>query len=234
MTYLLHYAPDNASLIVRLALEELGVPYQTVLVDRAARAQDSAAYRAINPAGLIPVLETPQGPVFETAAILLWLADTHNRMAPKPDAPERGAFLRTLFFMSNTLHAQMRMVFYPWKYVGTDDDAQAALRSQLQTRHDTDVTLPASLQVVNDFVSMHSGADPSIIDLYAAALVRWCALYPANHTGWFDLRAYPALWDVAARIEDRASAKAAALAEGLGATPFTAPSPPNPPEGTAL
>jgi glutathione S-transferase len=28
--YLLHYAPDNASLAVRLALEELGVPYRTV------------------------------------------------------------------------------------------------------------------------------------------------------------------------------------------------------------
>ena len=39
--YVLHYAPDNASLAVRLALEELGVPYRTALVDRAARAQEA-------------------------------------------------------------------------------------------------------------------------------------------------------------------------------------------------
>ncbi len=32
--YRLHYAPDNASLIVRLALQELGVPFTTLLVDR--------------------------------------------------------------------------------------------------------------------------------------------------------------------------------------------------------
>ena len=50
----LHYAPDNASLIVRLALEEAGLPYRTVLVDRAANAQRSPAYMALNPAGRIP------------------------------------------------------------------------------------------------------------------------------------------------------------------------------------
>lgn len=49
-TYTLHYAPDNASLIIRLALEEIGVPYDTVLVDRAAQAQTLPAYRALNPA----------------------------------------------------------------------------------------------------------------------------------------------------------------------------------------
>ncbi len=47
--YRLHYAPpDNASLIVRLALEELGQPYQTVLVDRSVTAQASTAYLKIN------------------------------------------------------------------------------------------------------------------------------------------------------------------------------------------
>jgi len=64
MTYVLHYAPDNASMIFRLALEHLGVAYQTALVDRAAGGQNAAAYLALNPNGLIPVLETPQGPIF--------------------------------------------------------------------------------------------------------------------------------------------------------------------------
>lgn len=33
----LHYAPDNASLVIRLVLEDLRLPYETVLVDRRAR-----------------------------------------------------------------------------------------------------------------------------------------------------------------------------------------------------
>ncbi|MFM7445863.1 MAG: glutathione S-transferase N-terminal domain-containing protein, partial [Tabrizicola sp.] len=81
--YTLHYAPDNASLIIRLVLDGAGIPYRTALVDRKRRQQDSPAYRALNPTGLIPTLETPQGAISETGAILQWLADTH-RLAPDP------------------------------------------------------------------------------------------------------------------------------------------------------
>jgi hypothetical protein len=76
--YRLHYAPDNASLIIRLTLEEMGLPYQAVLVDRHSRAQKGAPYLALNPHGRIPVLETPEGAIYETGAILLWLADRHR------------------------------------------------------------------------------------------------------------------------------------------------------------
>ena len=110
--YRLHYAPDNASLIIRLVLDGAGIPYRTVLVDRAARQQDSPAYRALNPTGLIPTLETPVGPISETGAILLWLADTHH-LGPGPADPDRPAFLKWLFFLSNTAHADLRQIFYP-------------------------------------------------------------------------------------------------------------------------
>ena len=85
----LYYAPDNASLILRLALEEASIPYETVLVDRAKRAQKSPNYLALNPAGKIPTLVTPKGPMAETAACLLWLSDTHPDadLGPTPDAP---------------------------------------------------------------------------------------------------------------------------------------------------
>lgn len=53
--FTLHYAPDNASLIVRRVLEELGLPYRAALVDRRSVQQKSPAYLALNPQGLIPV-----------------------------------------------------------------------------------------------------------------------------------------------------------------------------------
>ena len=83
----LHYAPDNASLCVRLALQELGMTYETVLVDRRLRAHKSDAFLAMNPNGLIPVLETPHGPMFETAAIIIWLADRERALLPSAPAP---------------------------------------------------------------------------------------------------------------------------------------------------
>jgi len=230
--YRLHYAPDNASLIVRLALEELGTPYHTVLVDRRARAQKSPAYLEINPAGLIPVLETPDGPLFETGAILLWLADRHGRLAPAPDDPARAAALKWLFYLSNTLHPALRMIFYPDQYAGEDPDLQAALRGHMQgcaARH-----LDVLERAAGDDPVLFSGITPTVLGLYLAPAMRWAALYPAGGTGWFHLARWPRLAALAHDLEARESTRAAIAAEGLGARPFTAPMPPDPPEGAVL
>ena len=64
--YILHGVYDWGSLVVHLALEELGVNYEFKSVDYEKGALASPAYRALNPVGLVPVLETPQGPIFET------------------------------------------------------------------------------------------------------------------------------------------------------------------------
>ncbi len=130
---ILHYAPDNASLIIRLILEEMGLSYDTCLVDRQAEAQRGAAYLKLNPSGQIPALETPDGPISETAAIALWLVDRHAMMGPAPSDADRGAFLKWLFFMSNTLQSGLRMTFYPEKYLGDTSADQALLRAHMQT-----------------------------------------------------------------------------------------------------
>ncbi len=72
--YILHHAPRYASLVVRLALEEPGLPYPRALVDH------GRCHAAI-PCGLIPALEPPQGPLFENAAIPLWLSEDHAAAA---------------------------------------------------------------------------------------------------------------------------------------------------------
>lgn len=73
----LYYAPDNASVVLRLALEEAGLAFETRLVDRKTKQQKSPEYLALNPAGLIPTLITADGPISETGACLLWLVDRH-------------------------------------------------------------------------------------------------------------------------------------------------------------
>ena len=225
--YLLHYAPDNASLPVRLVLEELGTAYETRLVDRATGAQRSPEYLAVNPTGLIPALETPEGIVSETAAILLWLADRHGALFPTPDNAARGTRLRWLFFASNTLHAELRRLFYAHVYVGHDAADQACLRQYSCT------AINRHLNLLNE--AMPAGHEPDILDWYTCAMLRWCALYPRDFDrSWFDLTRFPALHTMASHLEDRDSTRAAQAAEGLGPTPFTAPCAPEPPEGSAL
>ena len=232
MTYRLHYAPDNASLIIRLALEELGLPYETALIDRKARGHKAPAYLAVNPAGLIPALETPDGAIFETGAILLWLADRHGTLAPAPDAPGRGAFLKWLFFTSNTLHVAMRMRFYPDQYVGGDPAAQATLRAHLKGEIIRHVGLLETQAAQSP--AWLCGPAPSALDLYLACLLRWLQIYPAaEDNSWFNLADWPHLQAMATRLERCNSVRAAIHAEGLGETPFTAPRHATPPEGSA-
>lgn len=233
MIYRLHYAPDNASLIIRLALEELGQRYETVLVDRSARAQKSPAYLALNPSGLIPVLETPDGPMFETGAILLWLADRHARLAPAAGSPQRGAFLKWLFFVSNTLHPALRMVFYPDQYTGPGKPAQSRLRGHMQGEIASHLGKLETLAA--EAPPWFGGSEISVLDFYVVCLLRWLALYPLpkGGTGWFSIGKWPHMHALATRLEHCQSVAAAINAEGLGQMPFSAPRHPTPPEGSA-
>ncbi|WP_300059304.1 glutathione S-transferase family protein [uncultured Roseobacter sp.] len=225
--YILHYAPDNASLVVRLALEELSLPYRTHLVDRRTAAQRAPAHLALNPAGLIPALETPEGPLFETGAILLWLADRHGHLAPAPDSPARGTTLKWLFYLSNTLHPALRMLFYPSAYVGPGAADQARLRDR------TRANILRCLEILDTHWT--PGEAPSVLDLYLGPMLRWLQLYPRDSDpGWFALASFPRLHHMSLMLETRASTRAAQAAEGLGPTPFTAPQAPTPPEGSAL
>lgn len=219
----LYYAPDNASLCVRLALLEAGIMFETVLVDRKAQQQRSAAYLAMNPMGLIPVLVTPNGPLYETGAILLWIADHVGDLIPAPENPARGGALKWLFWMSNTLHPALRMLFYPDQYIDTDSEA---LRHRTQTRL---ITYLDQLEANAEWLGQ---ADTGILGCYLAPMLRWMAIYGGD-TSWFDITRWPGLLSFAQNYETGCAATLAATAEGLGPTPFSAPSLPNPPEGSA-
>jgi glutathione S-transferase len=222
--YVLHYAPDNASLIVRLFCEAAGIPYRCELVDRTTRAQDSAGYRRLNPAGLVPALETPDGPIAETGAILLWLTDRHGLW---PDAALKGPFLQWLFYLSNSAHADLRRLFYPEYYAPPGSEA---------VHHDM-----AAARMVMHFGLIEAAvvqypalfAPPYPLAPYTAALLRWSALYPRGGTGWFGLDRWPALLALAQAMETRPASLRVALAEGLGDRPFSAPTHATPPEGSA-
>ncbi|WP_284163644.1 glutathione S-transferase family protein [Frigidibacter sp. SD6-1] len=222
--YVLHYSPDLSSLIVRLAMEEMGLPYRDILVDFDGGEHRGAAYRAINPTGLIPVLETPAGPVFETGAILLWLSETHGQLAPPPGDPDRAPFLKWLFFMANTLHADLRARAYATRYSGAaqpgDETEQAFVRA-VEDRLLGHLDLLEAL--ATDGWLWFSADRPSLLTLYAACILRWLRYFPGERPDWFRLARYPALQGILAELERRPAALRAAAREELGPTIFTDP-----------
>ncbi len=224
---ILHYAPDNASLCIRLALEAADLPYSTRLVDRGTAAHKSPAYRALNPNGLIPVLETPDGILFETAAILLWVAEQAPQMMPA-DKAEHAQAIKWLIWMANTLHPTLRMLFYPQQYIGVDgvDALNEATRGRLNEQLSL---LDNSLENAPYI----GGAAPTLLDCYLCPMLRWMQLFPANAPSRPRLSDHPTLARIAAINETHSSTAAAITAEGLGQTPFTAPRHATPPEGSA-
>lgn len=225
--YTLHYAPDTAALIVRLVLEELGAPYAATEVDTGAGALNGPAYRALNPFGLIPVLETPDGPIFETGAIVLWLSERHGALAPAPGDRQRAAFLKWLFFLSNTLHPDLARMFHPTRNVGPNKTAQEDFLEITAVRVNRHFKALDALAGA-DRATWLPDAEPSVLGCYLMVMLRWAAFLSAEGDDWFDLAAYPFLKALAERLEQRPAAQRAAAAEGLGPTPFSNPVAPPP------
>ena len=95
----LHFVPSSAAMVPHILLEEIGVPYERVLVDKQNGGHKTPAYLALNPNGLIPVLLDGDLVLYETAAICLHLSDTHPQ-APA-DAPDGHARPRPCLQMAH-------------------------------------------------------------------------------------------------------------------------------------
>ena len=96
----LHYAPRTISVAVAIALEEAGTPYEAVRVDFASFEQTKPDYRELNPKGRVPALETPDGVLTETAAILEYAVP-----GLVPEDPYAAAKMRELMsYLNGTMH----------------------------------------------------------------------------------------------------------------------------------
>lgn len=221
MTYVLHTWPDSAALIVRLVLEDLGQDYRAETIDRPAGALDSPAYRRLHPMGKIPVLETPDGPIFETAAILLYLSEKHGALAPAAGAPDRAAFLKWFIFVTNEVHPSVMQIFYPERIAGPEAAPAVTLMATARLRDD--LTLLDNM-VAQERPAWLSPDTPSVLGYYLATLMRWIATLAPGHPARWPARDFPALFSVLAALERRPAARAAAVADDLGPTIFTNPS----------
>ncbi len=217
--YVLHYFPDTASLAIRMVLAELGVQHRCALIDREAGVLASPAYRAMQPLGLIPALETPDGTMFETAAILLYLADRHPGLAPVVDSPARGDFLKWLFFTSTNVHTVLLQLFYPERSAGPECAAQVLAHALPKMKQYLSL-LDQAAAPNPDWLSQDR---PTMLGYYIAMLMHWLGGFGADHPLQINAHDYPHLFKVLTMLEGQHATQVIAEDEGLGPTPFTAP-----------
>ncbi len=205
--YTLYYSPGTASMVVHLALLEIGAPHQLRLVDFDADAQHDPNYLRLNPRGVVPTLVLDGRAYFESAALLMLLAERHPeaQLAPAPGTPERAAWYQWIVFLSNTLMATYRLWFYPSE-LGTAEhtpEVRAAIQKKIEGVWDQ---LDAQLAAHGPYLL---GAAFSGADLLLTMLMRWSRNMPRPVDQW------PALKRLADLVRARPSWKKLYEIEGL-------------------
>lgn len=100
LTFYTH--PMSRGQIVRWMLEEVGAPYDQVLLDFGSTMKD-AEFLAINPMGKVPAIRHGDHVVTECAAICAYLADAFPDAGMAPPLAERADYYRWLFFAAGPL-----------------------------------------------------------------------------------------------------------------------------------
>lgn len=214
----LHYHPSDASLMPHIFLEELGVPFQLLLVDRARNAQRSPAYLKLNPNGLIPVLVDGDLVLYETPAILLHLADSHphSGLMPALGTPERAHAYKWLVWLSNTVQTTLVQCFYAERYVPEQGIADFQARTQARLAPLLD-QIEAQLQASGGPWLL--GPRYTAVDCMAFVLCCWTRNFPR------PANSLPAIAAYLHRMRQRPAVQRAVATEQLPETFFTAAQP---------
>ena len=95
-----YYHPSPNPAKVALFLEETGLPYELMPVDTRKGQQFDPAFLAINPNAKTPAITDGDVTVFDSNAILLYLAEKTGQFLPPDTPPMRGQLLSWLMFVA--------------------------------------------------------------------------------------------------------------------------------------
>ncbi|MDB4053087.1 glutathione S-transferase family protein [Octadecabacter sp.] len=140
----LFVAPNTCARVATIALEEIGVPFDTSLVRTAANQQRSPEFLKLNPKGKVPTLLIDGAPLTENVAILTWLADTYLDAHLMPATGNIMAKLKQtadLAFFSGTVHPVVTRIAMPMKFIA--DAAQSF-----------EIVRPAAMDEMNKVMAM--------------------------------------------------------------------------------
>lgn len=124
----LYYAPGACSIGIHVMLEEIGAPYEAVLVNLREQAQFKPEFTAVNPKAKVPTLEREDGSVLtEYPAIAFWLASRFPTASLMPSGMEAQArALESTDYCVSTMHMQgFSRIFRPGNSAPSEADHEA-------------------------------------------------------------------------------------------------------------
>ena len=205
---------------ISIALEEMALPYQVRVIDFATEEQKADWYVRLNPNGRIPTLEDDGFVVFESGAILIYLAEKSGEFMPR-DVQGRSRVMQWLMFQMSAIgpmmgQANVFLRYFPEKIQPAIDRYQrevlrlfGVLDRQLASHEHIAGEYSIADMALWPWVSGHEWSGVSVDEF--ASLQRWLALVgarPAVQAG----RDVPIKRDRAAEIEQALKAAPKMLA----------------------
>lgn len=171
VSYKLYYALGSASMGIRVLLEEIGAQYELIQTTIDMDKPRPPEQMALNPNGWVPVLIWDDNAMYECAAITVFLCDRHpeSKLAPAANEVERGLFLQTLVYFSNSVQNAFQLDYYPDRFADTPADEPSAQRRGIRRLRET-------WQVIDDQIHDNEwvlGGRFSAADIYLFMLTTW-------------------------------------------------------------
>lgn len=191
----LFFAPGSCARASHITLREAGADFELQLVDFASAEQRTDAYHQINPKGRVPALQTDQGMLTETPAILAYIAQSYPQahLAPLNDPFEFARLQAFNAYLCATVHVGHAHIRRGERWA--DDPAAIA-----------ELTRKAPDVVADCFALMEAemfsgpwvmGEDYSIADPYLFTIGQWLPMHRLN------IADYPKIAEHQKRMLDR-------------------------------
>jgi glutathione S-transferase len=128
--YRLYAHRNSYAMTTHLMLEELGVDYNITWFNVHKPEEFPPEFLDLNPNAKVPVLVTPDGVVYESAATLLYLSEHHdNRFMPVELGAQRARAQQWLIYLMSTFQPEVMIQFHAERYFPDDVSMQQALRT---------------------------------------------------------------------------------------------------------
>ena len=202
----LYYAPGACSLASHIALEEVGLPYDTQRLNLAEGDQRKPEYLALNPRGRVPTLVVNGHVLTENVGIMTYLAGGYPKAKIWPDDTWHQAMaISTMAWISNTVHPSYGHYLRPARYVDGDDHQQAVKSKGKESFEKNLEEIDALLKGRKWTIGNHF----TVVDSYLLVFYRW-----GNRAGLpvKQLANYSALMD---RVLARPTVKKVMADEGI-------------------
>lgn len=190
--------PMSRGQIARWMLEEVGQPYEQVLLDYGTTMK-GADYLAVNPMGKVPAIRHGDTVVTEAAAICAYLADAFPEAGLAPPPAERGAYYRWLFFAAGPVEAAVTAKALD-KLAPADKAMMAGYGSFEQAIDALEYAVPKGDGWI-------AGPNFSAADVYVGAQIDWGLMFKSIPTR-------PAFEAYAARLRERPAYQRAKAIDG--------------------